>query len=112
MVTGKGTHSTDISLMQFGIKHFFEIIETGSPAGPRKAQGIENVLQQWPEIKKTEVIYVGDAASDIKAARNVGIAVVAAAWAETAEPGALIPLEPDEIFYTIRDFTNWLYEKM
>ena len=108
MVTGKGKHSTAISLQHFELTHFFEIIETGSPSGPRKAAGIQSVLDAWHEIKTKEVIYVGDAPSDIIASRKVGIPVIAAAWAETAEPEQLKALHPDELFYTIQDFTDWL----
>jgi HAD superfamily hydrolase (TIGR01549 family) len=109
MVTGKGKHSTDISLKQFGLANYFEIIETGSPAGPRKADGIEQVLGIWPDLSKEEVIYVGDAPSDITACRQVGIPVIAAAWAETAEPEKLKALQPDELFYTVKEFAEWLF---
>ncbi|MFT3935084.1 MAG: HAD family hydrolase [Chitinophagaceae bacterium] len=108
MVTGKGKHSTDISLQYFQLSHFFEMIETGSPEGPRKAAGIQCVLDGWPAINKEAIIYVGDAPSDITASRQAGIAVVAAAWAETAEPATLIPLQPDALFYTIKAFGDWL----
>jgi phosphoglycolate phosphatase-like HAD superfamily hydrolase len=46
MVTGKGKRSTEITLAVFGIRAYFDIIETGSPLGPRKVQGITNVLEQ------------------------------------------------------------------
>lgn len=110
MVTGKGKHSTGISLQYFELTHFFELIETGSPKGPRKAEGIRVILDQWNDISKDEVIYVGDAPGDITASRKAGIAVVAAAWADTAEPEKLIPLQPDELFYTIADFSAWLFK--
>jgi len=41
MVTGKGELSTGITLEKFGMTNFFEIIETGHPSGPRKAEGID-----------------------------------------------------------------------
>ena len=112
MVTGKGKHSTHISLKKFHITHFFEFIETGLPEGPRKAEGIQLILDSLPAIKKEEFIYVGDAASDIIASRKVGIPVIAASWAATAEPETLKELNPDELFYNIKDFTNWLYTKI
>ena len=108
MVTGKGKQTTKISLNQFDIAHFFEIIETGSPKGARKAEGIQIILDEFTDIKKDEVIYVGDFPSDILASRKVGIPVVAAAWAETAEPEKLQELNPDELFYKIADFEEWL----
>lgn len=112
MVTGKGKHSTDISLRHFELTHFFEMIETGSPKGPRKAEGIQIILDGLTDINKDEVIYVGDAPSDIMASRKAGIQVVAAAWADTAEPEKLQELTPDEIFYTIKNFEDWLLDRI
>ncbi len=112
MVTGKGALSTSISLKQFTMEHFFEFIETGSPNGARKAAGIQAVLEQFQGIEKDEVVYVGDTTGDIIASRKAGISVIAAAWAETAEPEKLMELQPDEIFYNINDFSNWLYQRV
>jgi phosphoglycolate phosphatase/pyrophosphatase PpaX len=112
MVTGKGKHSTDISLKHFELTHFFEMIETGSPKGARKAEGIRIILEGLTDTKKEEVIYVGDAPSDIAASREVGIPIVAAAWADTAEPEKLQEMQPDELFYTIKDFEDWLLERI
>ena len=112
MVTGKGKYSTDISLKHFGLTHFFEVIETGSPDGPRKAEGIQLILDLFGDIKKDEFIYVGDSPGDITASRRAGIPVVAAAWAESSEPEKLKELNPDELFYTIMEFTNWLYARI
>jgi phosphoglycolate phosphatase-like HAD superfamily hydrolase len=108
MVTGKGQHSTAISLKKFGLKDVFEQIETGSSSGPVKVEGINAVLQQWKDLDKTAVIYIGDSPGDITASRKAGIPVVAAAWAETAEPEKLKALNPDQIFYSIDEFAGWL----
>ncbi len=108
MMTGKGKLSAEISLDKFGISHYFELLETGMPEGPRKPEGIQAILDVWNDIAKDEAIYVGDAPSDITACRKAGIPIVAAAWAETAEPELLIPLRPNELFYTVSDFAEWL----
>ena len=112
MVTGKGKYSTAISLEQFGLLHYFTHIETGSPAGPRKAEGIQAVLDQWPDIGREAIVYVGDAPSDIEASRKAGIPVVAAAWADTAEPEKLEPLKPDALLYSVDDLAGWLRERV
>ncbi len=108
MVTGKGKHSTDISIKQFDLGGFFELIETGSPSGPRKAEGIQLILDNWTDLQKDEIVYVGDAPSDIIASRKAGIPVIAAAWADTAEPEKLTSLNPDKIFLTIKGLSEWL----
>jgi phosphoglycolate phosphatase/pyrophosphatase PpaX len=108
MVTGKGPKSSEISLNKFGIKHYFSPIETGSPHGPVKAERIESVVQGWADLTRNEILYIGDAPSDITASRKAGIPVVAAAWAETAEPEKLLALEPDGIFYGVGEFGEWV----
>lgn len=111
-VTGKGRASAEISIKRFDIGEYFELLETGIRIGPSKPLGIKAILDRWDDLTKNEVIYIGDAPSDITACREAGVAIIAAAWAETAEPEKLIPLYPDELFYTIPDFKDWLYTKI
>lgn len=111
MVTGKGKYSTDISLKHFQLTDYFETIETGSPDGPRKAEGIQIILDLF-KLSNEEIIYVGDAPSDILASKKAGIPVIAAAWAETSEPDKLNELNPDELFSTVKEFTEWLNMKI
>lgn len=107
LVTGKGRRSCDISLAYYGIGELFDIVETGSPFGPNKPEGIRSVLRQF-RLKEEDAVYVGDAPSDIQSARTAGIPVISAAWASTAEPEALLSLKPDRIFYSVADFRNYL----
>jgi phosphoglycolate phosphatase/pyrophosphatase PpaX len=112
MAAGKGKYSTEISLKHFELTHFFEIIETGSPTGPRKAEGIQQISETFNGFEKAEVIYVGDAPSDIWACKKVGIPIIAAAWAETAKHDVLEQLQPDCMFFTVQDFASWLIERI
>ncbi|MES2457013.1 MAG: HAD family hydrolase [Bacteroidota bacterium] len=109
MVTGKGIHSTRISLQQFGLSTYFEVLETGSPEGPNKVNGIRNVLRRLNADLESS-IYVGDAPSDIKYCKEIGIPIAAAAWASTTNADELIQLSPDWLFYTVDEFKNWLLE--
>ena len=108
MVTGKGKYSTDISLKKFSIDSYFEIIETGIVSGPSKPQGIQKVIDFYKHFDKDEFIYVGDVPSDISASRKIGIPVISVAWAKSAEPKKLKDLSPNEIFYSITEFSEWL----
>ncbi len=112
LVTGKGKFSTAITLEKFRLTQFFEQIETGVPEGPHKPEGIEAVLNSWVGMDKEKVFYIGDAVSDITASRVAGIPVVAAAWAETAEPAHLLAMRPDQLFYTLPDFITWLKSRI
>jgi phosphoglycolate phosphatase-like HAD superfamily hydrolase len=109
MVTGKGIHSTRLSLKQFGLEQYFEIMETGAPQGPNKINGIRNVLTRL-NADKNESIYVGDAPSDIVYCKEVGIPIAAAAWASTTDAEVLKKLNPDWLFNTVDEFKNWIEE--
>jgi phosphoglycolate phosphatase-like HAD superfamily hydrolase len=108
MVTGKGKYSTEISLKKFDLENYFEIIETGVSSGPRKPEGLRNVINKYGELSKGEMIYIGDAISDIEASRQVAIPVVAAGWAVDADREKLIAHQPDEIFHSVSDLSKWL----
>jgi phosphoglycolate phosphatase/pyrophosphatase PpaX len=108
MVTGKGRKSMEVSMAQFHIDKYFELIETGSPTGPRKTEAINKVLASWTGITKDEVIYVGDMESDISASRAAGIRVISAAWASTSDSEKLLAMAPDEMFETVDEFADWL----
>jgi phosphoglycolate phosphatase-like HAD superfamily hydrolase len=107
LVTGKGIHSTRISLNQFGLASYFEVMETGSPDGPNKINGIRNVLNRF-NTRAADSLYIGDAPSDIRYCKEVGIPIAAAAWATTANPKELVALNPDWLFYTVEEFNKWI----
>ncbi len=107
IATGKGKDSCLHSLDRFGLLRYFDQIEYGAPGGSRKPEAIEQIVHVFG-VKKEEVVYVGDTAGDIKESRKAGIAVVAAAWAATADRETLIMEQPDEIFDSVAAFATWL----
>ncbi|MFD1256859.1 HAD family hydrolase [Mucilaginibacter terrae] len=107
MITGKGQHSTRISLDRFSLAEYFEILETGSPEGPNKVNGLINVLDRL-NSNITNTIYVGDASSDITYCQQLTIPIAAAAWAGTANVNELELLNPDWIFYSVGEFRDWI----
>jgi phosphoglycolate phosphatase-like HAD superfamily hydrolase/ADP-ribose pyrophosphatase YjhB (NUDIX family) len=111
MVTGKGARSTVLSLRRFGLEDVFEIVETGSPHGPRKTEALQAILAAW-DMEADEAVYIGDAPSDVTAARAAGVAVVSAAWAGTAEPAALRALAPDLLATTVDELRGWLWPRL
>ncbi|UUZ95354.1 HAD family hydrolase [Paenibacillus sp. P25] len=110
MVTGKGRHSTAITLDVFGIGSYFDVIETGSPYGPRKTEGILNALNLLG-VNPQESVYVGDAPSDISASREAGVPVISAAWAETADRKLLESMCPDEFFTSVMELKLYLEQR-
>lgn len=111
MVTGKGEHSAMITLKHFGIENYFEVIEAGSPHGPRKVEGIQNVIKRF-NVKPEECVYVGDVPSDIESSRAAGVPIVSAAWAETAEWEKLQELKPDQLFKSVEQFKQYIAQSI
>ncbi len=107
VVTGKGTESAQISLRRLGLIDRFECIEAGSPHGGAKSESIARILKLW-EAAPGELAHVGDAPNDIRAARESGVAALAAAWAPTARREALAAEWPDAIFDSVTEFEDWL----
>jgi phosphoglycolate phosphatase-like HAD superfamily hydrolase len=107
MVTGKGIHSTRLSLKQFELEQYFDVLETGSPEGPNKINGIRNALRRL-NTDTDNSIYIGDAPSDIIYCKEVGIPIAAAAWANTTNAKELEKLNPDWLFYSVEELEDWI----
>jgi hypothetical protein len=96
-----------MSLAQFGLDGVFELVETGSPGGVVKAAALARVVRAW-RVPPGEVIYVGDAISDMKVAHAAGVLPIAAAWASAAVAAELTAERPHALFTDAADFHAWL----
>lgn len=110
IVTGKGFRSAAISLDRWGIADRFTAVEAGGPHGNIKDRNMQRVLDIWG-VSGPGVVSVGDAPSDVHAARAVGITAVAAAWASTTDRTALEAERPDAVFATVAEFAGWLQRR-
>ena len=107
VVTGRGPHSTAISLAQFGLAPYFDSVETGAPEGAVKPRCIRRVVERWG-VPAGRVAYLGDVPSDVEAARAAGVRPLAAAWEERSNASALRALEPLAVFSTVPQFIRWI----
>ena len=107
VVTGRGPHSTAISLAQFGLAPYFDSVETGSTEGPVKPRCIRRVLDRWA-VPPERVAYLGDVPSDVEASRIAGVRPLAAAWEERSDSEALRALDPLAVFDTVPQFIRWI----
>ena len=60
LVTGKGEQSTRVTLSNYGLEEYFDVIKTGAASGPVKDRRIEEVIEEF-SLDREEVLYVGDA---------------------------------------------------
>jgi phosphoglycolate phosphatase-like HAD superfamily hydrolase len=107
VVTGKGNTTTGYTLKKWGLIDYFDAIETGSDDGPVKPRLIKKVLRRW-NVPADSVAYLGDAPTDIDAAREAGIIPLVAAWAESTRVEPLVAMEPEAVFYSVEEFAGWV----
>jgi pyrophosphatase PpaX len=111
IVTGKGAHSAAISLRHLNLAGHFDVVETGSAEGGVKPHSIQKVLTKWGAVP-SQVAYVGDAPSDMEAAREAGVIPLGAAWAATSSAEGLGALGPLETFRSVERFIMWIEENV
>lgn len=107
MVTGKEPESARETLGVFGLDDLFERVETGDRRRIVKAECMLRILADWG-VAPQEAVYVGDAPSDVRAAHRAGVPIIAAAWASSADPGALKAEEPELLLESADGLENAL----
>lgn len=110
LITGKGVKSCDITLRQFGMEACFDRIETGSSEKNRKSEAMK-ALQQHYQICPNEMIYIGDAVSDIDACNAAGIQCLSAAWAASTVCEQLEKYNSGYVFDSIKLLRDYLQDK-
>ena len=111
LVTGKGERSAALSLTFYQLTPYFSAFGFGDPEINSKTRNINRIVADW-NLLPDEVLYIGDAPSDIVACRKAGVPIVAAAWASTAEPDVLAELKPDGLFDSVDKFRAWLLKRL
>ncbi|MEK6570618.1 MAG: HAD-IA family hydrolase [Bacteroidota bacterium] len=106
--TGKGSHSTEITLEQLGIRQYFDMVVTGHDVSEHKpsSEGIQKVLERY-SLDPEEVLMIGDAVADVKAAREAGIFIAAVVWDSYAKE-KVMKMETDYLFHDVKELREWL----
>lgn len=107
IVTGKGADAAAISLQRVGLAGAFDRIEAGSAGGAVKADCMRRILAAWGAAPE-RVVSVGDFPYDVRAALEVGVTPVGAAWASTANRTALVEAGAEAVFDRVEDLAAWL----
>ena len=106
--TGKGRHTTAITLRHLRLEHFFQCVVTGNDVEQHKpsGEGIGKVMRELG-ADPASTIMVGDSVSDIKAAREAGVAVASVLW-DAHAPEKVLELHPDFVFHSVQDLKTWI----
>jgi pyrophosphatase PpaX len=106
--TGKGSHSTEITLQELGIRQFFDMIVTGQDVVNHKpsSEGIRKVMDRF-NLSPDEVLMIGDAVADVKAAHEAGIPIAAVVW-DSYSKEKVMKMETDYLFHDVKELDRWL----
>lgn len=106
--TGKGKSSSIITLKAFGIENNFDLIITGDDVLEHKPspEGINKFLEKF-KLDKQKVLMVGDAHVDVLASRGSGVKCASVLW-DSYHKDEVLKLNPDYIFYTVKDFADFI----
>jgi pyrophosphatase PpaX len=106
--TGKGSRSTELTLEGLGIRRYFDMVVSGDDVKAHKpsAEGILRVLQKFG-LKNDEVLMIGDAVSDVRAAHEAGVPIAAVLWDSYGRENVLA-MKTDYLFHDVRELHDWL----
>lgn len=110
IATGKAAETAEISLRYSGLEAYVERVETGFIDAGNKPLLIERILAGW-KMPPARAAYVGDALSDMHAARQAGVCALGAAWAEESPlraPG--LPVDW-VVFRRVGELAEWVGQR-
>lgn len=108
LITGKGINSCDITLNQFNMKTCFAKVITGNAERNIKSEALKGLLYDY-HLAANEIVYVGDALSDIVECRKANVMCLSAAWSiPQSEATALESSNPKNVFYSILSLSEYL----
>jgi pyrophosphatase PpaX len=110
--TGKGSQSTEITLQELGIRQYFDMIVTGQDVVNHKpsSEGIRKVMDRFG-LHPDEVLMIGDAVADVKAAHEAGVPIAAVVWDSYAKE-KVMRMEPDYLFHDVTGLYGWLRQML
>lgn len=108
--TGKGRTSSLITLDVLGLIEFFDLIVTGDDVRNHKPspEGIIKFLEKF-NLDPSQVLMIGDAPSDIIAAKKSGVEIASVVWDSYAE-AEVRKLNSKNIFHTVEELHKYIFK--
>lgn len=108
LFTGKGIHTTTITMEMFGLKPYFDLVVTGNDVVNHKpsSEGIRKILNHF-NLNPDDVLMVGDSPSDVKASHEAGVRIAAVLW-DSYSKEKMLQLKTDYVFHDVEEFSTWL----
>lgn len=108
LFTGKGTSTTMITLKEFGLADYFDMVVTGNDVTRHKpsGEGILKILDRFG-LEPREALMVGDSVADLRASREAQVSMAAVVW-DSYGKERLLAMGPDYTFADVPTFHSWL----
>ena len=106
--TGKGKQASLITLEELSIINYFDLIVTGDDVVNHKpsSDGIMKFVNEY-NLKKDEVLMIGDSVADVRASKEAGIRIASALWDSYAAE-KVKNLGSDYYFHTVDELKRFL----
>ena len=109
--TGKGKRSSMITLEEIGIADCFNMIVTGDDVDEHKpsAEGIIKFVDQF-KLPKEKVLMIGDAVSDVQAARSAGVDYASVLW-DSYGAEKVKEINNDKVFHSVEELREYIFRE-
>ncbi|MFZ0452238.1 MAG: HAD-IA family hydrolase [Ignavibacteriaceae bacterium] len=106
--TGKGRKAAAITLKKLEIYNYFDLIISGDEVKEHKPspEGIELFTDKF-NLQKKKVLMIGDAPSDIKAARSAGVEIASVLW-DSYSKEQVLKLKSDYLFNSVSELSEFI----
>jgi HAD superfamily hydrolase (TIGR01549 family) len=110
--TGKGRKAAAITLKKLEISKYFDLMITGDEVKEHKPspEGIELFLNKF-NLPKNKVLMIGDAPSDIKAAKAAGVEVASVLW-DSYSKNEVMKLKSDYFFHSVEELSEFIRQNI
>lgn len=107
--TGKGRTSALITLDEFGLTDYFDLIISGDDVEDHKPspEGIIKFLEKY-NLNPKEVLMIGDAPVDIIAANKAGVEIASVVWDSYAEE-EVRKLNEKNLFHSVDELRKFIF---
>jgi len=106
--TGKGRQASLITLEELSIIKYFDLIVTGDDVVKHKpaSEGIMKFVNEY-NLKKDEILMIGDSVADVRASKEAGIRIASVLWDSYAAE-KVKTLGSDYYFHTVDELKRFL----
>lgn len=107
--TGKGRTSALMTLDALGLTKYFDLIVSGDDVEEHKPspEGILKFLNKH-NLHTENVLMIGDAPSDILAAKAAGVSIASVVWDSYSE-AEVRKLNPKNLFHSVDELRNFIF---